>query len=119
MNRFMIVLLGLVLLSSGCGHNMALQSKGWGADFSWNPDSMVPNLRLGYWDVTSVAVRENTEVKAKSNADISSGESSTTPGIGGEVGNSIEIKTGNQINGYTVDAIESDAEAVKSIYKGE
>jgi hypothetical protein len=48
------------MLLVGCGHNVATQSKGWGIDISWSSDSYVPNMRLGYWDVTYLMVRENT-----------------------------------------------------------
>lgn len=39
-----------------------------GIDLSWQQDSIIPNLRLGYWDVSYVMVKENVEVKMKSNA---------------------------------------------------
>lgn len=57
-SNILICLVCLVFLS-GCGHNAVVHSKGWGVDISWNGDSFIPNLRIGYWDVSSAIVREN------------------------------------------------------------
>lgn len=112
----------LVLVLTGCGHNVATHSKGWGIDISWQQDSFVPNLRLGYWDVSYVMVKENTEVKMKSNAGLSANAGNSNQGTGSEVkspgsslssnaggnaSNEIEIKTGPQINGYTKEVLTS------------
>ena len=106
----------LVLLVAGCGHNLATQSKGWGVDVTWNPDAIMPSLRLGYWDVSYAMVKENAEVKMKSTAqlsgDASNSQTSATSAKGvGEVGNSIELKTGAQTNGYVVDVLTSEKSA--------
>ena len=108
--------------------------KAGGIDISWNQDSFVPNLRLGYWDVSYAMVKENVELKMTSNAGLNAeagqkssgtGEKVTPPGVssvaGGNASNTIVMKTGPQINGYTKDVLTSPkfnqntAEAVKAI----
>ena len=72
MKKYLVLIICFAsMLLVGCGHNVVTQSKGWGIDISWSSDSYVPNMRLGYWDVTYLMVRENTQVTASSNADIS------------------------------------------------
>lgn len=125
-----------ILLLTGCGHNVATHSKGWGIDISWNQDSFVPNLRLGYWDVSYAMVKENVELKMKSNAGLNAtaGNSSTNSGsetktsgsslssnAGGTASNEIEIKTGPQINGYAKEVLtnpnlkKETVDAIKAI----
>ena len=106
-----------IFLLSGCGHNVATHSKGWGIDLSWQQDSIIQNLRLGYWDVSYVMVKENVEVKMKSNAGLNAeagqtskeGETKHAPGVntlaGGAASNEIEMKIGSQINGYTKEVL--------------
>lgn len=141
MKRVLIMCLLFIgtMMVVGCGHNVATQSKGWGIDISWSQDSYVPNMRLGYWDITYLMVRENTQVTATSNADISATAASgggtlqtanadgsgakNSPTLnstgGGNVGNSITMKTGQQVNGYLVDLTKASpktaAEVVQAI----
>lgn len=90
----------LALIVTSCGHNMVTQSKGIGIDVSWTGENYVPNIKLGYWDETSAAVRGNANVSA-----------STASGGGlmvGEGGTSqtFQIATGTQINeGYIKDIL--------------
>lgn len=90
----------LALMVTSCGHNMVTQSKGIGIDVSWTGENYVPNIKLGYWDETSAAVRGNANVSA-----------STASGGGlmvGEGGTSqtFQIATGTQINeGYIKDIL--------------
>lgn len=137
--KFISLILSLfsILLLTSCGHNVATHSKGWGIDISWNQDSMVPNLRLGYWDVSYAMVKENVELTMKSNAGLSanagnstsnsSGTDNKTTGsslssnAGGTASNEIEIKTGPQINGYVKEVLtnpnlkKETVEAIKAI----
>lgn len=127
-----------ILLLTSCGHNIATHSKGWGIDISWNQDSFVPNLRLGYWDVSYAMVKENVELKMKSSAGLNAaaGNSSTnsdatdqakssgsslSSNAGGTASNEIEIKTGPQINGYAKEVLtnpnlkKETVDAIKAI----
>lgn len=95
----LLLVIGAFLLT-GCGHNIASQSKGIGIDVSWNGSNYVPNVRLGYWDDTTAVVRGNAAVSA----------STATGGgaLAGEGGTSqtIEIATGTQVNeGYIKDIL--------------
>ena len=97
-----LILAALVLgsLCTGCGHNIATQTKGIGIDVSWTGNSYVPNLKLGYWDDNNAVVRGNTTMS-----------SSTASGgsvIGGDGGTSqtLQIATGTQVNeGYIKDIL--------------
>ena len=59
-----VVAIVIALMISSCGHNMVTQSKGIGIDVSWTGENYVPNIKLGYWDETSAAVRGNANVSA-------------------------------------------------------
>ena len=96
----MAIAIVTVFMVTGCGHNIASQSKGIGIDVSWNGSNYVPNVRLGYWDDTTAVVRGNAAVSA----------STATGGgaLAGEGGTSqtIEIATGTQVNeGYIKDIL--------------
>lgn len=102
MKKTILVIMAVILaiIITGCGHNMVTQSKGIGIDVSWTGENYVPNIKLGYWDETSAAVRGNANVSA-----------STASGGGlmvGEGGTSqtFQIATGTQINeGYIKDIL--------------
>ena len=57
-SKILICLVYLMFLC-GCGSNAVVHSKGWGIDISWTGDSFIPNLRIGYWDVSTAIIREN------------------------------------------------------------
>lgn len=87
-----IIAMFIVFMVTGCGHNIASQSKGIGVNVSWNGDSYVPNVKLGYWDQNTAVVRGNTTFT-----------SSTATGGGilnGEGGTSqtLQLSTGTQVN---------------------
>ena len=102
MKKTILIIAAIViaLMITSCGHNMVTQSKGIGIDISWTGENYVPNVKLGYWDETSAAVRGNATVSA-----------STASGGGllvGEGGTSqtLQIATGTQINeGYIKDIL--------------
>lgn len=100
-----ICFIGLLV---GCGHNLTSSSKGYGINLSWQNDAYMPNLKLGYWQNSFICVRQNTKVQITNDSNISSSTEAgkeTVSGVeaGGKVGNKIILKTGKQINGYTVD----------------
>lgn len=102
MKKIILIIFAIILalIVTSCGHNMVTQSKGIGIDVSWTGENYVPNIKLGYWDETSAAVRGNANVSA-----------STASGGGlmvGEGGTSqtFQIATGTQINeGYIKDIL--------------
>lgn len=95
-----MLLVLIIPLITGCGHNIASQSKGIGIDVSWNGSNYVPNVRLGYWDDTTAVVRGNTSVSAStaSGGGIIAGQGGTSQ--------TIAISTGTQVNeGYVKDIL--------------
>ena len=121
------------LMITGCGHNNVMHSKGWGIDISWNQDSLIPNLKLGYWDSSFAIVKENVEVDMTSNAGLGADTKNSSNGKSengvnrnaeakGSTSNTIKIKTGPQINGYTKDVLtnpnlsKETVEAIKALH---
>ena len=99
-HSLILAMLVLGSLCTGCGHNIATQTKGIGIDVSWNSNSYVPNLKIGYWDDNNAVVRGNTSY--------SSSTASGSNVIGGQGGTSqtLQIATGTQVNeGYIKDIL--------------
>ena len=97
-----LILAALVLgsLCTGCGHNIATQTKGIGIDVSWTGNSYVPNLKLGYWDDNNAVVRGNTTVSS------STASGGNVIGGGGGTSQTLQIATGTQVNeGYIKDIL--------------
>lgn len=98
----MTTLMVAATLLVGCGHNFGVNSKGVGMRAAWNPDSLMPELSLGYYEVGSIAVRENataiyeTDSVGALTGDAIEGEAT------GTVGSKLSIETGAQANGYTI-----------------
>ncbi len=94
-----ILLLGSVLiLSTGCGHNFGANSKGIGVRVAWNPDSIMPEATIGYYEVGTIFVRENAKAQYYSD---SIGVLESTE-VGGEIGTQLTIETQAQANGYSI-----------------
>ena len=129
-----------ILLLSGCGHNTAMHSKGYGIDISWQQDAFIPNVKVGYWDDSFAMVKENVELKMKSNAGLNANagnpstnseteaktlDSSFSSNASGIASNEIEIKTGPQINGYVKEVLtnpnlkKETVDAIKAITEKE
>ena len=54
-----LIFVVFILFLTGCSHNTVVHSKGWGIDISWSGDSFIPCVRIGYWDVSAVFIKEN------------------------------------------------------------
>lgn len=84
------IVIGMLALT-GCGHNVQTSTKGIGINMSWQSDSYVPSVKVGYWDVTNATIRGNTTY-------------TTTTATGGSLFNSggtqttTQMSTGLQIN---------------------
>lgn len=87
----------LVVLLSGCGHNIATASKGVGLRMAWTPDTIMPEVNLGYFEVGSALIRENASFEYKSDS-LASLESENADG---NIGTQISLVTKQQANGYT------------------
>lgn len=95
------------LLLAGCGHSIGTGGKGVGVRMAWNPDSLLPELQLGYYECASAIVREN--VKYEYQGSTSGGVNTATADslAGGESGIKVKLITGEQQNGYTVSVAEA------------
>lgn len=100
----------LLLVLTGCGHNIVTYGDGIGFETTFRPDSGNFGFVLRYGKVLSATVRENTLVEmvgeGKGGAEGSASGSASASG-------SVTIKTDSQTTGYTVDAIRAKAEAIK------
>lgn len=87
---------------TGCGHNMAVASKGIGVRLAWLPDSIMPELNLGYFEVGSALVRENATFKYQSDSLASLNSATEKELTSGNIGTTMSLTTKEQANGYTV-----------------
>lgn len=87
---------------TGCGHNMAVASKGVGARIAWTPDTIMPELNLGYFEVGSALVRENATFKYQSDSLASLNSATEKELTSGNIGTTMSLTTKEQVNGYTV-----------------
>ena len=88
---------------TGCGHNMAVASKGVGVRLAWTPETIMPELNLGYFEVGSALVRENTTFKYQSDSLASLNSATEKELTGGNIGTTMSLTTKQQANGYTVE----------------
>jgi len=98
----------LLLVLTGCGHNIVTYSDGIGLETTFRPDNGNFGVVLRYGKVLTATVRENTTVEMQGEGS-GSGEASSGTGKASASG-TVTIKTGRQTNGYTVDAIRARQE---------
>ncbi len=91
----------VVTCMTGCGHNFGVNSKGMGLRAAWNPDSLMPEISVGYYEVGSIAIRENAEGIYESDSVGTLAGDATEGTTEGTLGTKLEITTGQQANGYT------------------
>lgn len=87
---------------TGCGHNIAVASKGVGVRLAWTPETIMPELNLGYFEVGSALVRENATFKYQSDSLASLNSATEKELTGGNTGTTMSLATKQQANGYTV-----------------
>ncbi len=107
----LIVMILSLLLACGCGHNIAVYSKGVGVEIAWRPNTIMPSLRFGSYENLDLVQKENNQVRYTSNngagfnwfglRSLISGDKSQDIGMG----TVLEVKTGPQINGYAADVL--------------
>lgn len=90
-----------MFICCSCGHSVQSAAKGIGIEFSWNGQSYVPNIRLGYYDVNTAVVRGNTTFTTTTSSGgsiVGSGGTQTTT----------QMSAGVQLNqGYLADVLTS------------
>ena len=111
MKKIHFFIMALVLLLTGCGHNIAVYSKGLGVEIAWRPNTVLPSLRFGSYENLDLVQKENNQVRYTSNngagfnwfglKSLFTGDKSQDIGMG----TVIEFKTGPQINGYAADVL--------------
>lgn len=87
---------------TGCGHNMAVASKGVGLRLAWTPETIMPELNLGYFEVGSALIRENATFNYQSDSLASLNGATEQELAGGNIGTTMSLTTKQQANGYTV-----------------
>ena len=112
----LIVFLPLVAVLTGCGHNAVTFGKGVGFEAGFDPEHFSGRVELLYGEMLNIAARDNLDIELKT--DVEGG------GIGGtkqtatttaKTGTALRVRIGQQIAGYTVDAIKAGASAKELI----
>jgi len=118
-----VMVLFVVLILAGCGHNTVVYGDGIGVETTLNPETFTFGLNIRYGKILTACVKEKAEVNLEAGFSNSTGtttdSTSTTDSTGAKGATSttsldskLSIKTGDQITGYTV-----DLEKVKSANK--
>lgn len=100
-----VILAAVVMLLTGCGHNVVNYSDGIGFETTFRPDSGNFGFVFRYGKILSACVRENSEVEMTGDGKASGSESAGSAAASG----SLKIKIGKQITGYYVDALKAGA----------
>ena len=100
----------LLLVLTGCGHNIVTYGDGIGFETTFRPDNGNFGIVLRYGKVLTATVRENVTVEMTGEG---SGGGEAEGKAAASSSASLKLTTGKQVNGYTVDAIRAKAEASK------
>lgn len=91
-----------LMITTGCGHNVATNAKGVGLRMAWTPDSLMPELNLGYFETGTGVIKENATFEYES-AGIAGLNGDKVAGAEGNVTTKMKLETKEQITGYAVD----------------
>ena len=97
----------LLLVLTGCGHNIVTYGDGIGLETTFRPDNGNFGVVLRYGKVLTATVRENVTVEMQGEG---SGGGEAEGKASASSSASLKIATGRQTNGYTVDAIRARQE---------
>lgn len=107
-----IVAITIIAMLAGCGHNVVVHSKGLGVETTLNPETFAFGVCLRYGDITTIAVKEKSQVslesglKQESKLDsVTDKAAVTTTGLDTK----LSVKTGDQVTGYTVELEKAKA----------
>lgn len=100
------VMSAFLLLAAGCGHNMLTYGDGFMLETTLNPDTYTVGIGFKFGKILTICARENTQVELTSSTDC---KTETTPDAGTVT--KLTIRTGPQITGYYVSALEAGAKA--------
>ncbi|MDD4818107.1 MAG: hypothetical protein PHI85_09080 [Victivallaceae bacterium] len=118
---FVLVVLALAaVMFAGCGHSFGGGGKGIGVRCAWQPDSLMPEFQLGYYETGFACVRENAAYtyNGSGSGGVNAGTADSL--ASGETGIEISLTTKQQVNGYVADiakaagstAVSADGSAV-------
>ena len=105
--KHIILAIAAALVLTGCGHNAIQYGKGIGFDAGFDPEHLSARVELIYGEMINVAARDNLEVELVS--DMEGGDNQANASA--KTGTVFRVKIGQQIAGYTVEAIEAGASA--------
>lgn len=94
----MILCVLLCFILVGCGHNGIMTTKGIGIQMCWNGGSYIPNINVGYWDMTGAIIRGNASYTSNN---ITGG----TLLSGGGVSQTTQLTVGTQVNEGNIEKI--------------
>lgn len=108
----------LLLVMTGCGHNAVTYGDGIMLETTINPETFAFGVSLRYGKILTACVRENVTIQMQGEGS-GSGEASNGTGKASASG-TVTIKTGPQITGYFVDAVEAgkNTEELKKYING-
>lgn len=98
----LVAAVAVAVAVAGCGHNVVNYSDGIGVDATFRPDAGNFGITFRYGKILTATIRENTEVEMTGKADASGKET-----VNAATDGSVKIKTGKQITGYLVDAVNA------------
>lgn len=98
----------LAAMLAACGHNAVTFGKGVGFEAGFDPEHMTGRVELLYGEMLNIAARDNFEISLKT--DVEGGQDSAASPASAKTGTELRITFGQQINGYTVDAIKAGAD---------
>lgn len=114
----LIVLIVAITMLTGCGHNAVVHSKGLGVETTLNPETFTFGVCVRYGDITTIAIKEKSEVTLESGLKQESKLDSATEKEAASItglDTKLSVKTGDQITGYTVELekVKASESAVK------
>jgi hypothetical protein len=105
-NIILVVSIFSTLALCSCGHNAIVFGKGLGLRAGFDPEHMSADVSFIYGEQVVVAGRDNIKIKLKTG--VNGGQENATASTSAD--SVFEIEIGQQINGYTVDAVEAGAD---------
>ena len=114
------VVVFMVSLFTGCGHNICTYSDGIGLVTTINPETYSFGLDFRYGKILQATVKDNSEVKLLANGQIKNvvgSATSTSQDTAASAPAELLFKTGNQITGYEVElvkALSANPEALRA-----
>jgi hypothetical protein len=110
-----IITLSLIIVITGCSHNVSTYSDGVGLETTFRPDSGNFGIILRYGKIWNLVARENTEAEMTGSNEL---DAKGNP-VSGKTDGNVKIKIGTQTTGYERDVIKllkDNPEAIKAFY---